>query len=219
MQAIEQVTHSQRDRLRALDVALDTGDDSQGESSLELNVGLAQFYKGRDANQLRGKAIEREIHRQQEQKEQSQHEHQQKKEGEPNADMMVITVSDDEPESVPLYEIKDSSDDERSSFVRESATQAQNELSPKANTEAEDPPSDTLVLTLQGARQLEDQVRVRPTTLIKTILSHFVQKHASALDPEELKSIFVTFEGERLDPQTSVEALELEDDVQLDVMW
>ena len=111
MQAIEQVTHSQRDRLRALDVALDTGDDSQGESSLELNAGLAQFYKGRDANQLRGKAIEREIHRQQEQKEQSQHEHQQKKEGEPNADMMVITVSDDEPESVPVYEIKDSSDD------------------------------------------------------------------------------------------------------------
>ena len=217
MQAIEQVTHSQRDRLRALDVALDTGGDPQGESSLELNAGLAQFYKGRDANQLRGKAIEREIHRQQEQKEQNQHEHQQKKE--PNADMMIITVSDDEPESVAVYEIKDSSDDERSSFARESAAQVQIEPSPKANTEAEDPPSDTLVLTLQGARQLEDQVRVRPTTLIKTILSHFVQKHASALDPKELKSIYVTFEGERLDPQTSVEALELEDDVQLDVMW
>ena len=197
-QAIEQVTNAQRDRLRALEATTGVVDDLSSDTSLELNADLAQFYRGHDAHRLRERAIEREMERQRSAQEERD------------------WVSDeDRAEPTQVYEVLDSSDDERGLTE---PTASSPPSPPPPPPEAEDT-AGTLLLILRGARHLEVQVRVRPTTRVCTMLAHFVHTHAHALSQEEKASIYMTFEGERVDPHTSVEELDVEDDDLLDVMW
>ena len=196
-QAIEQVTNTQRDRLRALEATTGLVDDPSSDTSLELNADLAQFYRGHDAHRLRERAIEREMERQRSAQ-----------------DEREWVSYEDRAEPTQVYEVLDSSDDER---VFRDPT-ASTPPSPPPPPDAEDT-AGTLLLMLRGARHLEVQVRVRPTTQVHTMLAHFVHTHTHALSQEEKASIYMTFEGERLDLHTSVEELDVEDDDLLDVMW
>lgn len=196
LRAIEQVKRQHTSRIAALDVVLE-GEEADPDTSLELNADLAQYYRGHDAKQLRERALARELDRQ----EQAQ----------------VVSLLEDEEDApaVPVYEVDDSSEpedlpapaDDVAGLVREAA-------------HAHDTPSqDTLLLTLRGARQLEVDVRVRPTTQMATILQHFVTKHADALSPQEASDAYVSFEGERLARTSQVQELDLEEGDMLDVMW
>lgn len=199
LRAIEQVKQQHTSRMAALDVALE-GEEADPDTSLELNADLAQYYKGRDAKQLRERALARELDRQEQ--------------------AHVITLLEDEEEAqpVPVYEVDDSSEPEAP--VAEPTFDRTAPLNEEAHPE--DTPSqasDTLLLTMRGARQLEADVRVRPTTQMATLLEHFVSKHAQALSPEEKSHAYVSFEGERLAPTSRVQELDLEEGDMLDVMW
>lgn len=196
LQAIEEATHIQRDRLRALEETLRASDDAPGDTSLELNADLAQFYKGRDAHILRERAIEREMARQKE------------------AHRVEILPVPEDP--IEVYEVEDSSDAEPAPTSTLGAEPEPDLAFDQTEASALE---GTLLLTLRGARQLEVCVRVRPTTQVHTMLDHFVSTHASKLSPSETASIYLSFEGERLDPSMSVEDLDAEDDDMLDVMW
>ena len=195
-QAIEQVTNTQRDRLRALEATSSLVDEPSSDVSLELDADLAQFYRGHDAHRLRERAIEREMERQRFVQEERE-----------------WVPDEDGGEPVQVFEVLDSSDDDR---VLAKPTPSMPPSSPPPD--AEDT-AGTRLLMLRGARHLEVQVRVRPTTQVHTMLAHFLQTHTHALSQEEKASIYMTFEGERLDPHTSVEDLDVEDDDLLDVMW
>lgn len=192
LRAIEQVKRQHTSRLAALDVALE-GDEAEPDTSLELNADLAEYYKGHNAKQLRERALARELDRQEQ--------------------AHVITLLDEEAPVVPVYEVDDSSESENAPAPDVAY------LGSEAAHTQDTPPQDTLLLTLRGARQLEADVRVRPTTQMATILQHFVTMHADALAPHEASNVYVSFEGERVAPTSQVQELDLEEGDMLDVMW
>ena len=62
-------------------------------------------------------------------------------------------------------------------------------------------------------------VRVRPSTKIATMLAHFTRTYADTLDAQACEKAYVSFEGERLPPDTTVAEHDLEDEDMLEVMW
>ncbi|WFD25200.1 hypothetical protein MNAN1_000166 [Malassezia nana] len=199
LRVIEQVKSQHTSRLAKLDAVLE-GDDLPSDTSLELNADLAQYYKGHDAKQLRERALARELDRQEQ------------------AHVVSLLEEDEEAQAVPVYEVDDSSEPEAPPEpVQERSDDTT--VGPENPKPSSVPTSDTLLLTLRGARQLEADVRVRPTTQMATMLQHFLSKHAKALAPDEAKRAYLSFEGERLAPTSQVQELDLEEGDMLDVMW
>lgn len=199
LRVIEQVKSQHTSRLATLDVVLE-GDDLASDTSLELNADLAQYYKGHNAKQLRERALARELDRQEQ------------------SHVVSLLEEDEEAQAVPVYEVDDSSEPEAPAepVPERSADTTVGPEDPKPSSQ---PASDTLLLTLRSARQLEADVRVRPTTQMATMLQHFLSKHAEALAPDEAKRAYLSFEGERLAPTSQVQELDLEEGDMLDVMW
>lgn len=200
-QAVENVMRRNGTNIRHEDddLAAPTSDDG----ALDLNADLARYYKGPNAHRLRERAIAREREQQSQRQRRAE-----------EAEVVEALHSASPPKNV--ITIDDSSDEEP---AEPAPMSAHAEPEPAIPEDA-----NTLSLVLRAARGEPVPVKVRPTTKMATILSHFVQ--SATLSADEQSRAYLSFEGEvrvpltqRLQLSSCVQDNELEDDDQLEVMW
>ncbi|WFC98065.1 hypothetical protein MYAM1_000787 [Malassezia yamatoensis] len=170
------------------------------DTSLDLNADLAQYYRGPNAHQLRERALARER--------QLQEERRKRLESQGDAETPLPSSS------VPqVISIDDSSDDEQYRHD----TNCNTTLETQPEIDQAEPDEDSMTIVLRAAKGDPILVKVRPTTKIATILTYF--RDNRQLSPGEESAIFLSFEGERLAPHSTVQEVEIENDDQLEVMY
>ncbi|WFD35685.1 hypothetical protein MCUN1_002546 [Malassezia cuniculi] len=185
--AVERVVNNQRP------VVVDTVDDfDTSNDTLELNPGLARYYRGYDAAQMRERALQRERELQRDKAKHSLETRQHQTE------TIEILDSDDDGD--------DDNDDDDVQLSNPHAA-AEEHLSAPQQPES----SDEMSLTLRSADGKELVVRVRPTTTIAKIAEHFAHTFSRP-------QVMLSFEGERLAPDTAIGDTELEDEDMLEVV-
>lgn len=182
--AVERVVNSQRP------VSVDPIDEPDtSNDTLELNAGLARYYRGDDAALMRERALQRERELQLERA----------KHAPKRTAVETIEVID--------------SDDDGVQVLSESENETQPEV-PRQEASAEPFAKDDtaeMSLTLHSADGKEQVVRVRRTTTISKISEHFARTFS-------LAHVSLSFEGERLAPEVTIGDTELEDEDLLEVL-
>lgn len=190
-------------RVRDTDVA----PSSEGDASFELNTDLARFYQGPDAARLRERALARQ-----------RSELCARQSAEPDVERGENGAGASQGANVQPITVDDSSDEEPVAVAAGPEAADTEPLAPETAGSAGDA-GDLLSLTLRGAGGREVAVRVRPSTKIATMLAHFTRTYADTLDAQACEKAYVSFEGERLPPDTTVAEHDLEDEDMLEVMW
>lgn len=149
---------------------------SSDDAPLDLNADLAKYYRGPNALHLRERAIarQRELQAQRQRR---------------NEEAEVTEILHADASSPVVIHVDDSSDEEPSvpSTVM---------LAAEATPEEPADSAGTMALLLRAAKGEPLPVKVRPTTKMATILSHFLQTYTSLLTADEAANAFLSFEGD-----------------------
>jgi len=141
----------------------------------------------------------------------------------------AIEVSDSDEEGIPRPSQRNRTSSSpievvSSSFPNKTGAQlpitSERKLEERAEEDVEEE-VDRIDIVMKGGQGgiLQANVKVKPTTQIQRLLDHYVQLHKKEIPKDNLKSIRIRFDGEWINPKSTVGELGLEDDDQIDVIW
>ena len=186
---------------------------------LDLDPDLARLIKGSRAYHVRKQAKEREAMRLEEQEKARRAARTQQKQKE------VIEVDDSDEEVMA-----NATTTGRSSSPVEILPSPTERATPHVATAAREEPvwsvepadeEERIDIVMKGgeAGVLQCLVKVKPTTKIKKLLDHYTQTHKASIPKARLKSVRIRFDGDSIDPNTTVGDVGIEDGEQMDVVW
>lgn len=75
----------------------------------------------------------------------------------------------------------------------------------------------TVILKAEGG--LQESVKVKQTTLVGTLLNHFINTHRDKIPHDRISKVRIRFDGEILLDKQTMQDLDVDEDDQLDVVW
>ncbi|MCO5585094.1 hypothetical protein L7F22_039026 [Adiantum nelumboides] len=74
-----------------------------------------------------------------------------------------------------------------------------------------------VILKAEGG--IQESVNVKPTTVVGTLLNHFINTHRAKIPSDRISKVRIRFDGEILSDKQTMQDLEVDEDDQLDVVW
>lgn len=75
----------------------------------------------------------------------------------------------------------------------------------------------TVILKAEGG--IQESVKVKQTTVVGTLLNHFINTHRAKIPRNRISKVRIRFDGETLTDKQTMQDLEIDEDDQLDVVW
>ncbi|PWN31695.1 uncharacterized protein FA14DRAFT_162621 [Meira miltonrushii] len=88
-----------------------------------------------------------------------------------------------------------------------------------AEESAPEPEEERITVILKAEGGLQESVMVKQTTLVGTLLNHFINTHRDKIPHDRISKVRIRLDGDILQDKQTMQNLDVDDDDQLDVVW